>query len=87
MRIEFDDGVDNQGAGDAFQTVVEYMKGLLVVVTPADAGAAFDALLLGGNKDDDSELDEVQVHRVGEVDLEPSGAPECVRVKVLRLRS
>jgi hypothetical protein len=87
VRIEFDDGVNSEGAGDAFQTVVEYMKGLLVVVAPADGSSAFDALLLGGNEDDDSELDEVRVQRVDDVDLVPVGEPRYVRVKVLRIRS
>ena len=87
MRIEFDDGVDSEGAGDAFQTVIEYMKGLVVVVTPADGGPVFDALLLGGNENVDSDLDEVQVLRVDVVDLETVGRPEYVRVKALRVSS
>jgi hypothetical protein len=41
----------------------------------------------GGNKTNDSELDEVQVQRVDDVDLDPMGESKYVRVKVLRLRS
>jgi hypothetical protein len=69
-----------------FQTIVESMQGLLVVVTPID-GPSFDASLVGGNEDDDSDQDEVQVYRVDDIDLEPVGEPEYVRVTSLRLCS
>jgi len=85
LSIEFD--IDSEGPGDAFQAVVSDMQGLLVQVTPADGSPAFDALLVSGREDGDSDLDEVRIHRVDDTDLEPVGEPEYMRVKALRLRS
>ncbi len=68
-------------------------RSVVVEVTPADGSPAFEALLLGGQnpdedlEDDEDRLDEVQVHRVSDVDLEPVGEPEYIRVKALKLSS
>jgi hypothetical protein len=90
VEIVFD--VDwEDGPGEAFQLIVESLAGLLVAVAPADGGSAFSAVLVGGQNPndhlDDEWLDEVRIQHVDDVDLEPVGEPEYVRVKSLRLFS
>ena len=93
VAIVFDFAWANEGPGEAFQSVIDSMAGLLVEVTPADGSSPFEALLVGGlNPEDDLEdeedrLDEVQIRRVSDADLEPVAGPEYIRVKALKLSS
>jgi hypothetical protein len=78
--------IEWEGPDQAFQAIVESMKGLLVDVTPAHGGPVFTALLTGGREDDDADPDQVQMRRVDEVDLKPVGEAEYLHVARLRMR-
>jgi len=88
LELEFDNRWE--GPGDAFQTIVENMKGLEVRVTPEDGGPAFNALLIGGYGEyEDGDVDNAALVQVQRLDdhWDPVREPQYVRVKALRISS